>query len=116
MLLMLFLAFAATSCEDEDPIVEVVEAETFVDVPYANTSSAQLMDIHIPEGAGPFPTVIYVHGGGFFTGDKSAGSTYVDKLVENGYVAVSMNYRLSGEAIFPAAVQDCKAAVRFFKG
>ena len=91
------------------------EAETFTEVAYANQSSAQVMDLYIPEGPGPFPVVIYIHGGGFFTGDKSAGSTYTDYLVANGYVAVSINYRLSGEAVFPAAVHDCKAAVRYLR-
>ena len=107
--------FACSSCSDDESVVETTEAETFLDVSYASTSSAQVMDIYIPEGEGPFPTVVYIHGGGFFTGDKSAGNTYTNFLLENAYVAVSINYRLSGEAIFPAAVHDCKAAVRFLK-
>ena len=115
---LLSLVFLA--CSDDETIIEIMEtetfsAETFSDVAYATISSAQTMDIQVPAGEGPFPVVIYVHGGGFFTGDKSAGSTYVDALVEHNYVAVSINYRLSGEATFPAAVQDCKAAVRYLR-
>ena len=91
------------------------EAEVHEDVAYANLSSAQVMDIFIPTGQGPFPTVVYIHGGGFFTGDKEAGSKYTNFLTNNGYVAVSINYRLSGEASFPAAIHDCKAAIRFLR-
>lgn len=111
----LFL-FIACSNDDDEPITPVdTEAATYVDVAYASQSDAQVMDIYVPEGEGPFPTVVYVHGGGFFTGDKEAGTTYTDFLVDNGYVAVSINYRLSGEASFPAAVHDCKAAVRYLR-
>ena len=109
------VTFIFSACSDDASTTEIMEAETFSDVAYATISSAQTMDIQIPAGEGPFPTVIYVHGGGFFTGDKSAGNTYTDALVENNYVAVSINYRLSGEAIFPAAVHDCKAAVRYLR-
>ncbi|MEO1655591.1 MAG: alpha/beta hydrolase [Bacteroidota bacterium] len=109
------MTFALSSCNEEEVIMDNPEAETILDVAYANTSSAQVMDIYIPEGEGPFPAVVYIHGGGFFTGDKSAGTTYTDFLVQHGYVAVSINYRLSGEAVFPAAIQDGKAAIRFLR-
>ncbi len=116
MFLVLIVTFLLSACNGDDIITPTsFEAEAFSDVAYANTSSAQIMDIQIPEGEGPFPAVVYVHGGGFFTGDKAAGSDYMATLVENGYVAVSINYRLSGEAVFPAAVQDCKAAVRYLR-
>lgn len=109
------MTFALSSCNEEEVIMDNPKTETILDVAYAHTSSAQVMDIYIPEGEGPFPAVVYIHGGGFFTGDKSAGTTYTDFLVQHGYVAVSINYRLSGEAVFPAAVQDGKAAIRFLR-
>jgi acetyl esterase/lipase len=85
------------------------------DVAYASTSSAQKMDIYIPDGTGPFPAVVLIHGGAFKSGDKSMEASNAATLVANGFVAVTINYRLSGEAIFPAAVQDCKAAVRYIR-
>ncbi|MFY8005280.1 MAG: alpha/beta hydrolase fold domain-containing protein [Chitinophagaceae bacterium] len=91
------------------------EAQTLKDVVYATSSSAQKMDIYIPAGAGPFPAVVLIHGGAFKAGDKSSEATNAAKLVANGYVAISINYRLSGEAVFPAAVHDCKAAIRFVR-
>ncbi|MEM6735485.1 MAG: alpha/beta hydrolase [Bacteroidota bacterium] len=86
-----------------------------LNVAYANDSDKQKMDIFIPEAEGLFPAVVLIHGGGFKAGDKKMEYFKAKKLVENGYVAVSVNYRLSGEAVFPAAVHDVKAAIRFIK-
>lgn len=90
-------------------------APTFADLAYADSSEAQKLDLYIPtSGSGPFPLVIMVHGGGFMFGDKAdgAGLTGVDQLLEAGYAVASINYRLSGEAIYPAQINDAKAAVR----
>ena len=68
-----------------------------------------------------FPLVIHIHGGGFMGGDKRLILPFVDwpgvlaSLAARGYVVVSINYRLSGEARFPAQAQDVKAAVRWLR-
>lgn len=88
------------------------------DLAYASGSSAQKLDLYIPtNGSGPFPVVIMVHGGGFMFGDKAdgAGLTGVDQLLAAGYAVASINYRLSGEAQYPAQIFDAKAAVRFLR-
>lgn len=92
-------------------------APAFSDVPYASISSAQKLDLYIPAGEGPFPVVIIVHGGAFLMGDKAAGdaTTGIDQLLTLGYAVASVNYRLSGEALAPAQIQDVKAAVRFLR-
>ena len=93
-------------------------APTYKDLAYANLSSAQKLDLYIPTtGSGPFPVVIMVHGGGFMFGDKAdgAGLTGVDQLLAAGYAVASINYRLSGEATYPAQIFDAKAAVRFLR-
>jgi acetyl esterase/lipase len=93
-------------------------APTYQDVPYATLSAAQKLDLYLPTtGTGPFPLVIMVHGGGFMFGDKSDGGglTGVDQLLAAGYAVASINYRLSGEATFPAQIYDVKAAVRFLR-
>jgi len=67
--------------------------------------------------SGLMPAVVYVHGGGWRANDKD-GSHFTDKilmLAENGFFAVSINYRLSGEAGFPSAIEDTKCAVRFVR-
>jgi acetyl esterase/lipase len=90
-------------------------ATTYTDVAYASTSNAQKMDIYLPTGDGPFPVVVFIHGGAFLMGDKSMETSNAAVLVGKGYAAVSINYRLSGEAKFPAQIQDCKAAIRFLR-
>jgi len=82
---------------------------------YANLSKAQCMDIFIPNGEGPFPAMLLIHGGGFKSGDKKGEYTLAKKLVAHNYVAICVNYRLSQEATFPAAVHDIKAAIRYVR-
>jgi acetyl esterase/lipase len=93
-------------------------AAAYSNVAYASTSSSQVLDIWMPDGAtGPVPLVIFVHGGAFMGGDKSMDVEIgnVASVLAAGYAAASLNYRLSGEARFPAAAQDVKAAVRFLR-
>ena len=80
----------------------------FIDVPYAQVSPAQKLDIYLPDkGDGPFPVIVSIHGGAFMICDK--GDMQVMPMLEGlkrGYAVVAINYRLSGEAKFPALVQD----------
>jgi acetyl esterase/lipase len=89
----------------------------FLDLPYANRSPAQQLDIYLPsEGHGPFPIVLHIHGGAFAIGDKR--DIHLMSFlsgIERGYAVVSVNYRLSGEATFPAGLQDIKAAIRWLR-
>ena len=90
----------------------------FLDVPYAGTDNpAQSLDIFLPEeGDGPFPALIQFHGGAFLGGDKRDGQCiYLLNGIFRGYAVVNVNYRLTGEAIFPYPVYDAKAAVRFLR-
>lgn len=59
------------------------------------------------------PLVIYIHGGAFLIGDKE--NTVPLELLSQGYAVVSINYRLSNQAKFPAQIEDCKAAVRWLR-
>jgi acetyl esterase/lipase len=91
--------------------------QKWLNLPYANVSSAQKLDIYLPnEGKGPFPVIVSIHGGGFNSGDK-IGFELRSALegLRRGYAIVSMNYRLSGEAKFPAQIYDVKAAIRFIR-
>jgi len=90
---------------------------TSLDVAYATQSQAQKMDVFLPaSGSGPFPIIIAIHGGGFRYGDK-ADSQLVPMIegLERGYAVASINYRLSDEARWPAAINDVKAAIRFLR-
>jgi acetyl esterase/lipase len=87
------------------------------DLVYANVSSAQKLDLYLPQGSGPFPLVIMVHGGGFNMGDKShmRSKPGTDDLLRNGYAVANVNYRLSSEAKAPAQIQDIKTAARWLR-
>jgi len=88
----------------------------YLDVPYASLSAAQKLDLYLPtEGAGPFPLIIEIHGGGFVTGSKSSQIGPMLAAVKKGYALASINYRLSGEALWPAQIADVKAAIRFLR-
>ncbi len=109
------LLMGACSKDDVTEDTTTASGSTLTNVAYATTSSAQKMDIYLPEGTGPFPIVVLIHGGAFMMGDKSGEASNAAALVANGIAAASINYRLSGEAQYPAQIQDCKAAVRFLR-
>jgi len=88
----------------------------FLDLPYAPLSRAQKLDLYLPEGEGPHPLIISIHGGAFMGGDKAdAQLTPMLAGLGRGYAIASINYRMRGEALFPALIQDAKAAVRWLR-
>lgn len=86
------------------------------DVVYATVGGRKLpLDLYLPStGARPLPLVIWIHGGGWRGGTKANPRSAL-QLLARGYAVASVEYRLSGEAIFPAAIEDCKAAVSFLR-
>ncbi len=86
-------------------------------VTYARYGTRSLeMDIYRPRRAwGTLPGVLCIHGGGWANGNRSSHEKIAQALASRGYVAATMSYRLSGESPFPAAIHDCKAAVRFLR-
>ncbi len=113
---LLFGIFLSISVLAQNPITDTIQRK-WLDVPYAKASRSQKLDIYLPdEGNGPFPVIVSIHGGAFKSGDK--GDNQVTPMLEGlkrGYAVVSINYRLSPEAIFPAQIYDVKAAVRWIK-
>ena len=88
------------------------------DVEFGTSDGVRLtLDASIPDGPGPFPAVIVVHGGGFVRGDKQ---TYVKPLfpvlTQAKFAWFSINYRLAPKYPFPAAVEDLEKAIQFVKG
>jgi acetyl esterase/lipase len=88
-----------------------------LDVSYAGLSPAQKLDIYWPEeGSNLCPVILSIHGGAFRGGDKAdAQLTPMLEGLKRGYAVVSINYRMSGEAKFPALVHDVKAAIRWVR-
>jgi acetyl esterase/lipase len=64
---------------------------------------------------GPFPTVVFVHGGGWQGGTVRHFSRQSMILAEAGYACACIEYRLTGEALFPAQIEDVKCAIRFLR-
>lgn len=80
------------------------------------------MDIYAPrDRSKPHPAVLWVHGGGWSRGDARTSGAYANwpavlaSLAARGFVVASLDYRLSGEARFPAQIQDVKAAIRHLR-
>jgi acetyl esterase/lipase len=67
------------------------------------------------DGAGPFPAVVCVHGGGWRAGNRKDLDKLIEALAERGFVAATVSYRLAPASKFPAQIEDCKASVRWLR-
>ena len=87
------------------------------DIAYAGVSPIERLDLYLPKDANAtHPLVIWIHGGGWERGDKSLGPDAPPRrLVDAGFAVASVDYRLSHEAVFPAQIDDVKAAVRYLR-
>ena len=84
------------------------------DIAYAPEHGERgLLDVMLPEGEGPFPVVVCIHGGGWRRGDKSGGRRMAGWLRELGIASVLPNYRLSTDAPFPAQRDDILAVMNW---
>jgi len=84
---------------------------------YANYGSRKMrLDLFVPKrSTGAAPTIVVVHGGGWLQGNKTQFHALAQALATRGYVTAAIEYRLAFEAEFPAAIQDCNAAVRWLR-
>lgn len=85
------------------------------DIPYvSNGSEAQKLNVCLPDTVvGALPAIIWVHGGGWGKGNRH--DLRSARFLSSGYAAISIGYRLSSEATWPAQIEDCKAAVRYLR-
>ena len=129
LLLVVVLAGRPTIADDSllppppaaPPVTRPVKKGTPVVPKFANlkygdaTNNANLLDIYLPEKTDPpVPVVVWIHGGGWANGDKSPSPQFL-QLLPHGFAVVSINYRLSGQAPFPAQIHDCKGAIRWIR-
>jgi len=95
-------------------------------VPYAAIPGIRPLELDLwlpPEGAGPSPVVVFLHGGGWRVGSRgTVGPMYAgqdatpfERMAQAGIAVASADYRLSGEAVWPAQLHDAKAAVRWLR-
>lgn len=88
---------------------------TYFNLDYGGSGNfRQMLDIYLPStGNGPYPVVVWIHGGAWMSGSKSNVNGLF--LLNPGFAVVSINYRLTDEAIFPAQIHDCKGAIRWIR-
>jgi acetyl esterase/lipase len=108
-----------------DEPIDPLDITILHDLPYREgASKAWRLDLAMKKEAGAKlrPGVVIIHGGGWIEGDKSSFASKkhgvpgnIVEFAELGFVAVTINYRMSKEAPFPAALEDCKAAVRWLR-
>ncbi len=95
------------------------EIETRPGVTYATHDSVALAgDLYLPRGAGPFPALVGVHGGGWVQGVRGQFQHWGAYLAAHGIALFASSYRLAkaGQKTFPHAVQDVLAAVQYVRG
>jgi len=109
--------FAAMQAETEPPRPrrDLPNVTSYYDVPYAAVAGFRplSLDLHIPDGDGPFPCLLWVHGGAWRVGTRTMG--HPQRLTRAGLAVAAVQYRLSGEAHFPAQLHDLKGAVRWLR-
>jgi acetyl esterase/lipase len=91
--------------------------EVLADLVYAEINGRQLLaDLYLPKNKKePRPVIIWLHGGGWRFGDRKLGPDFSKYFASQGFVMVSIDYRLSDEDIFPAQIHDVKTAIRWVK-
>jgi acetyl esterase/lipase len=82
---------------------------------YGTDSPNQVLDLYVPAGSGPWPLVVAIHGGAFMMGDRRRELAHLPALLAAGYAVAAVEYRFSGEALFPAAVLDVKQATAYLR-
>jgi acetyl esterase len=97
--------FAAILNADLPQVGEFAEA-----VPIADGITA---DVVVPQGAGPHPVLVYLHGGGWVCGSPATHRKLAHRFAEAGYLVVNVDYRLAPEHPFPTPFDDCVAAIRW---
>ncbi|NDZ93001.1 alpha/beta hydrolase [Streptomyces sp. SID6673] len=86
------------------------------DVIYAQRASGDLhLDLVTPAESAPAPVIVFVHGGGWFTGDRALCPDLSVHFCARGFAMASIDYRLSGDALFPAQLHDLRAAIRHLR-
>lgn len=95
------------------------DIEQIADLPFTTDGAAgpkldffRLRDVAFRKAQ---PLIIWLHGGGWMSGDKSRGVERIFSMVRGGFVGAAVQYRLSHEAIFPAQIHDSKCAIRFLR-
>jgi acetyl esterase/lipase len=99
-------------------VVSTASAQTpdFTDVAYATPDPAWKFDLSVPDaGCPPYPLVVFIHGGGWISGDKTDVEAFQPYFLNSGFAVASINYRYCFVHKWPKQIFDCKAAIRFLR-
>ena len=111
-LVVLSLMQVTTAHAQAPPGLQAVKT----DIVYAKKAGETLkMDAYLPQGKGPFPAIMLVHGGGWHIGTKYQLTHQGLYLARRGYVAFSISYRLAPKHRFPAQLEDCRDAIKWIR-
>ncbi len=117
MLLAALLAcsIGGRSAYSQETSLQSSDIRELRDIPYVTDGSdRQKLDLYLPPSGSPRrPLLIWIHGGGWESGSKDVCP--IKSLVSYGYVGASIGYRLSQQAIYPAQIEDSKAAIRWLR-
>ena len=110
-----------------DGIARCAEVVVDENITYGKASDTELkLDLARPEGDGPFPAIVFIHGGGWYQGNRQGYRGQIQEAAKRGYVAATISYRLmqfdetkkettTATPIFPAQIHDAKAAIRWVR-
>ncbi len=111
VLLLVLLGFGLASRTYAD---DAAPGKTHRDIVFAEVDGHRLkLDLYLPSGLEEAPLVVWIHGGGWRAGSKN--KVPILDLTKRGYAVASISYRFTTNAIFPAQIHDCKAAVRWLR-
>jgi len=122
MILMACVGAHSLASADDDAVPDDVTIH--YSLAYSDISTACRLDLAVPKtpAAAPRPAIIVIHGGGWLEGGRSSFSHPMNRppgniidLAHLGFIAAAIDYRLSGEATYPAALDDCRCAVRWLR-
>ncbi len=85
------------------------------DVQYDDRFDDDVMDIYVPDGDGPHPAVMFIHGGAWIGGSRSEFTDAAKRMARSGYVAATIDYRLVPDIVYPENVRDCTCALAFLR-
>ncbi len=117
IILLIIGIFMLSACGAKKPAFDKTNFGTVEnDVTYCTMNELpQKMDVYYPTSGGPWPVLIYIHGGSWYQGDKAEGAGWRG-MNDSGYLVVSLNYRLGDyQTKFPAMIEDVKCAVRYLR-
>jgi acetyl esterase/lipase len=106
-----------------NPLLDSQGRKFWRDVAYATPVGFRplMLDLTLPKGDGPFPLVVFIHGGAWLSGHPAVSNPtyrkldYINQMLDAGFAVSCIAYRFTSEGPFPMQLHDCKSAIRFLR-